>query len=141
MSVVSLDKKRRTHAPRDLVEIDKTSGPARYYDKMRRDIVSDLAGRRNISRIQTELIDSFCGCATQLKYLNYQIMLGETGEIDLGGYATIASTMLRIGSKLGLAKRKQNEAMSFGEVIAQDQAEERARLAEDHEQQTEETAE
>jgi hypothetical protein len=107
---------------------------------MRRDIVSDLAGRRNISRIETEPIDGFCGCATQLKYLNFQIMLGDA-SIDLGGYATVASTMLRIGSKLGLSRRKQHDAINgLGDIIRQDQEEQRQRLAEEHEQQQIEAA-
>ena len=54
---------------------------------------------------RAELIKAFCGAATTLQYLNVQVALGETGEIDLSGYATIASTMLRIGSRLGLSRR------------------------------------
>jgi hypothetical protein len=104
MSVIDLNKKRR-RAPRDLVAIDKTSGPARYYDKMMRDIENDLGGRRNLSRIETEWIKGFCGCATRLEYLNFQIMLGEASDRDVSSYAQLASTMLRIGSKLGLSPR------------------------------------
>jgi len=58
-----------------------------------------------LTRIELELIKAFAGAATTLQYLNVQVALGETGEIDLSGYATIASTMLRIGSKLGLSRR------------------------------------
>ena len=75
-------KKRRQHAPRDLVAIDKTSGSARYFNKMMRDIATDLGGRRNLSRIETEWIKGFCGCATRLEYLNYQIMLGEASDCE-----------------------------------------------------------
>jgi hypothetical protein len=103
-------KKRRQHAPRDLVAIDKTSGPSRYYDKMRRDIINDLGGRRNLTRIETEWIKGFCGCATRLEYLNFQIMLGEASDCDVAGYAQLASTMLRLGSKLGLKQRSKADA-------------------------------
>jgi len=58
-----------------------------------------------LTRIELELIKAFAGAATTLQYLNVQVALGETGEIDLSGYATIASTMLRIGSRLGLSRR------------------------------------
>jgi hypothetical protein len=129
-------KKRRRHAPRDLVAIDKTSGPARYYDKMMRDIENDLGGRRNLSRIETEWIKGFCGCATRLKYLNFQIMLGEASDCDVSSYAQLASTMLRIGSKLGLSRRAKN-VTTLGELIRADQAAERERLAREREQQTE----
>jgi hypothetical protein len=103
MSVVNIKRaKRAKQAPRDLVPIDKTSGPARFFERMVREIESDLGGRRQLSRIQGELIRAFAGAATTLQYLNLQVALGETSEIDLSGYATIASTMLRIGSRLGL---------------------------------------
>ena len=68
---------------------------------MVREIESDLGGRRHITRIQGELIRAFASAATTLQYLNVQVALGAS-EIDLSGYATIASTMLRIGSRLGL---------------------------------------
>jgi len=101
--VVKLKKYKR--APRNLVEIDKASGAARFFDKMVRDIEADYGGRREISRIASELIGAFAGSATALRYMNAQIMLGESiSELDLGAYATLASTMLRIGSRLGLRR-------------------------------------
>jgi hypothetical protein len=109
MTVVDLKpKKRRKHAPRDLTPIDRSSGAGRFYDKMRRDIAADLGGRRTMSRIETELIKGFCGCATRLEYLNYQILLGEAAEADVASFATLASTMLRIGSRLGLQRRPKD---------------------------------
>jgi hypothetical protein len=50
---------------------------------------------------------------TTLQYLNVQVALGETGEIDLNAYATMASTMLRIGSRLGLSRRSIDSATGF----------------------------
>jgi hypothetical protein len=108
MTVVDLNKqprRRRPGAARDLVPLHETSGPARFFKKMVRDIELDLAGRRHLSRIEGELIRAFAGSATMLQYQNVQIALGETGEIDAGTYATLASTMLRIGSRLGLSRR------------------------------------
>ncbi len=107
-SVVSLKPKPKRRATRVLVPLDKTSGPARYYDKMRRDITADLGGRRYMSRIEDELIKGFCGCATRLEYLNYQILLGDAAECDVANYSQLASTMLRIGSRLGLSRRQIN---------------------------------
>jgi hypothetical protein len=77
---------------------------------MMRDIESDLGGRRNLSRIEIEWIKGFCGCATRLEYLNFQIMLGEASDCDVAGYAQLASTMLRLGSKLGLKQRSKADA-------------------------------
>jgi len=119
MTVVDLNRTKRTHkrAPRDLVSIDKTGGAARFFDRMVREIESDLGGRRHITRIQGELIRAFAGAATTLQYLNAQVALGETSEIDLSGYATIASTMLRIGSRLGLHPVSRDITPSLNEYL------------------------
>lgn len=99
---------RRTsrNRPSDLVRLDKSSAAARYYDKMVRDVENDLGGRREITRIEGELIHAFCASATLLRYMNYQIAIGEAfGEIDVASFSTLASTLLRIGSRLGTTRR------------------------------------
>jgi hypothetical protein len=110
MSVVDLPKtrsaKRRIRTPRDLVDIGKTSAAGRFFDKMTRDISSDLGGRRELTRIETELVGAFAGAATTVRYLSRQVCLGDISELDLSAYATLASVMLRIGSRLGLSRRQ-----------------------------------
>jgi hypothetical protein len=110
MTVVDLNRTKRAHkrAPRDLVPIDRTGGAARFFDRMVREIEQDLGGRRHLTRIEGELVRAFAGAATTLQYLNHQVLLGEVSEIDLSGYATIASTMLRIGSRLGISRRPRD---------------------------------
>jgi hypothetical protein len=120
MTVIDLKKRQaNSRATRDLVEIDKSSHAGRFQAKLIRDIEQDLAGRRNLSRIESELVGAFAGAAMTLRYLNHQILLGELSEIDLSGYATIASTMLRIGSKLGLSRRV-TKGRTFGDVLVAD---------------------
>jgi len=109
MTVVDLRPRSKSlKRPRDLLPIDKASGAARFFDRMVREIEGDLGGRRHLTRIECELVRAFAGAATTLQYLNHQVLLGEVSEIDLSGYATIASTILRIGSKLGLQRRARN---------------------------------
>jgi hypothetical protein len=118
MKVVDLKRtKRPKRAPRDLVSLDKATGAARFFDRMVREIENDLGGRRQLSRIEGELIRAFAGAATTLQYLNVQVALGESSDIDLAGYATIASTMLRIGSRLGLARRPRDVTLTLGQVL------------------------
>jgi hypothetical protein len=118
MKVVDLKRtKRSKRAPRDLVSLDKATGAARFFDRMVREIENDLGGRRQLSRIEGELIRAFAGAATTLQYLNVQVALGEGSEVDLAGYATIASTMLRIGSRLGLARRPRDVTLTLGQVL------------------------
>ncbi len=103
-------KQRRSNA-HVLVPLDKTTGAARFYDRMIRDIEGDLGGKRMLSRIESELIAAFAGAATELRYLTHQVLLAEGSEIDLAGYATLASTMLRIGARLGLRRRPRDAAI------------------------------
>jgi hypothetical protein len=118
MKVVDLKRtKRSKRAPHDLVSLDKATGAARFFDRMVREIENDLGGRRHLSRIEGELIRAFAGAATTLQYLNVQVALGEGSEVDLAGYATIASTMLRIGSRLGLARRPRDVTLTLGQVL------------------------
>jgi hypothetical protein len=87
MVVVDLKQaKRAKRASRDLVPIDKTSRAGRFFERLIREIENDLGGRRNLSRIESELIRAFAGAATTLQYLNCQVALGESSEIDLTGY-------------------------------------------------------
>lgn len=121
MTVIDLNKTKRRQRPsaRDLIEIDKSSSAGRFFEKMRRDIIADLGGRRQLTRIELEWIGVFCGCATQVRYLNHQVFLGETSEVDPSGYATLGSTMLRIGSKLGL-KHREPKDQTFGDLLLAD---------------------
>jgi hypothetical protein len=81
------------------------------------DIENDLGGRRYLTRIEGELIRAFAGAATTLQYLNLQIAIGELSEVDLTGYATMASTMVRIGSRLGLSRRQIEAGQSLSKFI------------------------
>jgi hypothetical protein len=96
---------RRPGTKRDLVPLEETSGSARFMRRCVRDIEADLGGRRHLSRIEGELIRALAGAATLLQYQNVQIALGESTELDPAAYASLASTILRIGSRLGLARR------------------------------------
>ena len=110
---------KRVKKRRDPRSLEQATGAARFFEKMVREIESDLGGRRQLSRIEGELIRAFCGAATQVQYLNHQVMLGEGSEIDLGGYATLASTMLRIGSRLGLQRRARDVTPTLDQYLAQ----------------------
>lgn len=95
----------RKRATRDLVEIDKASGAGRFFHKMKRDVIHDLGGVRALSRVEHELLEAFCGAATAVRYMNTQLLLGDVVEIDFASYAQLASTMLRLGVRLGLRRR------------------------------------
>jgi hypothetical protein len=62
MAVVDLKRaKRAKRTPRNPVPLDKATGAARFFDRMVREIENDLGGRRQLSRIEGELIRAFAG--------------------------------------------------------------------------------
>jgi hypothetical protein len=119
-AVVDIKTKRAKRTLRSPPLGPSTGSAGRFFDKMVRDIEIDLGGRRQLSRIEGELIRAFAGAATTLQYLNLQVALGETGELDLSGYATIASTMLRIGARLGLQRRARDVTPTLGDLLRAD---------------------
>ena len=68
--------------------------------------------------MNSELIRAFAGASTSLQYMNLQVALGETSEIDLAAFATLASTMLRIGRALGFARRQRDVTPNLKEYLA-----------------------
>ena len=116
MTVIDLKPKRKC-ASRGL-PLEQATDTARFFGRMVRAIETDLGGRRQLSRIETELVHAFAGAATAVNYLNRQVILGEVSEIDLSSFAVLASTMLRIGSKLGLARRSKDITPTLTEYIA-----------------------
>jgi hypothetical protein len=52
---------------------------------MLRDIESDLGGRRELTRIETELVQAFAAGAVALRYLNAQIVLGDSSALTVVG--------------------------------------------------------
>src|SRR6516225_3719072 len=121
MTVVDLKPKRK-RSPRS-VPLEQATDAARFFDRMTREIETDLGGRRQLSRIQGELIRAFCGGATVLRYLNRQVALGEISEVNLSDFATVASTLLRIGARLGLARRPRDVTPTLPDYLDATEAE------------------
>src|SRR6516164_2140849 len=110
---VSLPKRARRGLP-----LEQATDAAKFYNRGVRDIVADLGGRRELTRIEGELIGAFAGGATVLRYLNRQVALGEIAEVNLSDFATISSTLLRIGCRLGLQRRPKDVTPDPDEYLA-----------------------
>ena len=115
MMVVDLKVPKRTKRSRPL---DQATDASRFYNRVVRDIVADLGGRRELTRIEGELIGAFAGGATVLRYLNRQVALGEIAEVSLSDFATVSSTLLRIGCRLGLSRRQLDVTPDPDEYLA-----------------------
>jgi hypothetical protein len=132
--IVNLKDRQRRGRRGPLVALDKSSGAGRFFTAMIREIECDLGGRRELSRMESELVRAFAGAATTLQYLNVQVALGESSEIDLGNYATLASTMLRIGSRLGFRHRTRDVTPTLSDYLYADRLKKQRMAAEQAEQ-------
>jgi hypothetical protein len=90
----------------------------RYFSHLCREIEKDLGGREQLSRIELELVKAFSGAAVQIQYLNCAVALDEVAEIDPASYALLASTLLRIGARLGFHRRQRLVVPSLKEYLA-----------------------
>ena len=115
MTVIDLKVPKRA---KRCLPLEQATDAARFFNRMVREITTDLGGRRQLSRIEGELIGAFAGGATVLRYLNRQVALGEISEVNLSDFATVASTLLRIGAKLGLARKSKDVTPSLSEYLA-----------------------
>ena len=119
MAVVDLKVPKRA---RRGVPLEQATDASRFYNRVVRDIVADLGGRRELTRIEGELIGAFAGGATVLRYLNRQVALGEIAEVNLSDFSTISSTLLRIGCRLGLSRRQLDVTQSLAQIQAEHNA-------------------
>jgi len=113
------DLKRRPR-PQLLVrnELDGRTGAAKAYDRLVGQIIADLGGPEACSTLELNLIGAYAGAWLQVENLNCRQLLGET--IDLAAYCLCASTMTRIASRLGLARRaKDVSTPSLSEYLTQ----------------------
>jgi hypothetical protein len=118
--VVNLSRPHR-RAREQFVAVDKATSAGRFFEKLVRNVETDLGGKDRLSRIERELVAAFGGAATTLRYLTHQILLGESSEIDLAGYATMASTMLRIGDRLGLRRVPKDVTPHLHEILDEEE--------------------
>ena len=118
MTVVDIKRAKRPSR----VSLDD-GGAARFMRRITRSIESDLGGRGELSCIEKELVSAFAGAATQLRYLNIQVAtLGDSSAIDFSTYATLASTMLRIGARLGFRRRARDVTPGLAEYLQRGEA-------------------
>jgi hypothetical protein len=103
--------------------LDGRTNVAKAFNKLVTDIYSDLGGRSHLSAIELALVEAFAGATVALDAFNAKLLLGE--QIDLSQYMQASSTMVRIGSRLGL-QRRSREVPALSEYL-----ESKARAADD----------
>ena len=76
---------------------------AKAFDNLVRQIHSDLGGTDQLSAIELALVEAFVGASMTLDALNAKLLLGE--KVNLSQHAQMSSTMVKIGTRLGLQRR------------------------------------
>jgi hypothetical protein len=102
-------------------ELDGRTNAAKAFDRLVSEIEADLGGRDQLSAIELTLIEGYAGAAVALQDMNARRALGQ--PIDLAEHSQVASTMVRIASRLGLRKRMRDVTPSLGDILNEEAAE------------------
>jgi hypothetical protein len=99
--------------------LDGRTSAARFFDRLVVDIESDLAGHDQLSAIEHQLVEAFAGAAVTLAHLNTKLALGE--DIDIGQHAACVGAMVRVASRLGLARRSKTISPRLSDMLRRPQ--------------------
>jgi hypothetical protein len=101
-------------------ELDGRTTAAKVFDRLVADIESDLGGHDQLSTIERALVEAFAGAAVTLHHLNTKLALGE--QIDLSEHASAVSAMVRVASRLGLARRAKDISPTLADIAREIEA-------------------
>jgi hypothetical protein len=90
-------------------DLDRRSGAVQQFDHLVRAITVDLGGGEVLSQIEMQLIEAFAGAAVTLNSLNAKILLGR--EVSASEHALAISALVRVASRLGLARRARDVSL------------------------------
>jgi hypothetical protein len=99
-------------------ELDGRTNAAKAFDKLVGEIERDLGGRDQLSAIELTLIEGYAGAAVALQDMNARRALGQ--PVDMAEHSQVASTMVRIASRLGLNKRMRDVTPSLDDILSED---------------------
>jgi len=99
--------------------------------------LSDLGGEDNTSMAERSIVRRAAVIAVELERFEVKFALaGEASDSDLDLYQRGAGNLRRLLESVGLERRAKLVGPSLGQLIREDQDEQRARLAREREQQT-----
>jgi hypothetical protein len=84
--------------------LDRRSLASKTFDALVEQVTSDLGN--DLSTIETRMVESFAGISVMIDNLNTQMLLGK--DIDVALLCQLASTLMRIGGRLGLKRRAKD---------------------------------
>jgi hypothetical protein len=83
-------------------ELDGRTFIARQFASIADGIAQDLGGSDRLSTVMRHLVEGFAGVAVHVSDINARLLLGE--KIDISEHSQVISTMVRVGSRIGLTR-------------------------------------
>jgi hypothetical protein len=105
-------------------QLDGRTSAAKAFDHLLSAIIADLGGHGQLSAIELTMAEAYVGAAIVVDHLNARLVRGE--EIDFNQHSQAASTMLRLGTRLGLQRRAKTVGPTLGELLRADIEQQRA---------------
>ena len=96
--------------------LDGRSATARRFRDLVNAVVADVGGLDRSTEIKMGLLRRFAAATVQAELLEARMVNGE--QIDIGQLCMLASTSVRIASRLGLERRARNVTPSVGQYLA-----------------------
>ena len=87
-------------------QLDRRTVSARAFEQLVAAIEADLGGAAELTAIEKSLIEGFAGASVTLQNINAKMCLGEV--IDVAELAQSISSMVRVASRLGEARRARD---------------------------------
>jgi hypothetical protein len=84
--------------------LDQRTLASRQFDALVEQVTADLGN--DLSTIETRMVESFAGISVMVDNINTQMLLGK--EIDVALLCQLASTLMRVGGRLGLRRRARD---------------------------------
>jgi hypothetical protein len=86
--------------------LDGRTKARKQFDAIAEGIAEDLGGSDRLSTVQRHLVEAFAGCAVVVHDINARLLLGQ--PIDLAEHSQVASTLVRLASRIGLGRRMRD---------------------------------
>jgi hypothetical protein len=102
-----------------LPNLDGRSSTARRFRDLVNAFIADMGGLDCCSEIKLGLLRRLAATTVQSELLEARMVNGE--EIDVGTLCTLASTTVRLSTRLGIERVPRDVGLTLGELVRRDQ--------------------
>jgi hypothetical protein len=104
-----------------LPDLDGRTSAARRFRDLVMSYIADMGGADRCSEIKIGLLRRLAACVVQSELLEAQMINGEA--VDIGTLCTLASTTVRISSRLGLERVSRDVGPTLMDILREGQTE------------------